>query len=109
MNADAECNAVVRRDTHVALDHGALDFDRAADGVDHAAELDDAAVASAFDDTPMMRIDRGIDQVASQPPQSRQGSTLVGSGEAAVTNHVGDKDRRKLSGLADRAALRLLG
>ena len=41
MNADAEVDAAVRRHAGVALDHGVLKFDRAAHGVDHAAELDD--------------------------------------------------------------------
>ena len=43
MNADAELDAPIRRHAGVALDHAALHFDRAAHGVDHAAELDDAS------------------------------------------------------------------
>jgi hypothetical protein len=45
MDADAELDTLVRRDTRVAFDHGDLDFDRAAHGVDHAAELGDEPVA----------------------------------------------------------------
>jgi len=41
MNADTEFDALLRRNSGVALDHGGLDFDCAAHGVDHAAELDD--------------------------------------------------------------------
>ena len=41
MNADAELDAPVLRHAGVALDHAVLHFDRAAHGVDHAAELDD--------------------------------------------------------------------
>ena len=49
------CNAAIFRHAGVALDHAVLDLDRAAHRVDHAAKLDEAAVASALDDTPMMR------------------------------------------------------
>ena len=104
MNAYAKDDAAVLWHARVAFDHGALDFDRKADGVDHAAELDDAAIASALDDPAAMRVDRRIDQVASQPPQSRQGSPLVGSGETAVADDVGDKDRGELAGLDHRAS-----
>ena len=41
VNADAKLDAPVRRHAGVALDHAVLHFDRAAHGVDHAAELDD--------------------------------------------------------------------
>ena len=57
MNADAELDAALLRHAGVALDHAVLHFDRAAHGVDHAAELDDSAVAGALDDAPVMRGD----------------------------------------------------
>jgi hypothetical protein len=60
-------DALVRRDARVALDHGDLDFDGATHGVDHAAELDEAAVAGALDDAPTVRGDRGINQIAAEP------------------------------------------
>ena len=43
-----------------------LDFDGAAHRVDHAAELDDAAVAGALDDASVMDGDGGIDQIAAE-------------------------------------------
>ena len=58
MNADAEFDAPLGRHAGVALDHAVLHFDRAAHRVDDAAELDDAAVAGALDDAPVMRGDR---------------------------------------------------
>jgi hypothetical protein len=64
MNADAKLDAPFRRQTRVALNHAVLHFDCAAHGVDHAAELDDRAVAGALNDAPVMSVDRGIDQVA---------------------------------------------
>ena len=84
----------------VALDHAVLHLDRAAHGVDHAAELDEAAVAGALDDAPAMRGDGGIDQIAAQPPQPRERAILVRAGEPAVADDIGDQDRRDFPGLA---------
>ena len=100
MNADPEFYAALRRQAGVALDHAVLHLDRAAHGVDHAAEFDEAAVAGAFDDPPVMHGDGGVDQIAAQPPEAREGAILVGAREPAVADHVGDQDRRDLSGLA---------
>ena len=71
MDADAELDTLVRRDTRVAFDHSDLDFDRAAHGVDDAAELGDEPVARALDDAPMMRGDGRVDQIAPQPTEPR--------------------------------------
>ena len=100
MNADAELDAAFGRHAGVALDQAVLHFDRAAHGVDHAAELDEAAVAGALDDAPVMRGDGGIDQIAAQPPQPRQRAILVRAGEPAVADDVRDQDRRDLPGFA---------
>ena len=85
------------RHAGVALDHADLDFDRAAHGVDHAAELGDEPVARALDDTPVMRSDGGIDQIATEAPQARQGAILVRCGEPAVPDNVGDQDCSELA------------
>ena len=74
MNADPKLDALFERDACVALDHGVLHFDRAAHRVDNAAELDDAAVAGALDDTAMVHGDCGINQVTTERPQPRQES-----------------------------------
>jgi len=65
MNADAKFDAAVLRQSRIALDHAVLHFDRAAYGIDDAAELDESAVAGTLHDPPMMHGDGGIDQVAS--------------------------------------------
>ena len=67
-------------------------------GVDHAAELDENSVAGALDDTPVMSGDGGIDQIAAQPPEARQGTIFGGAGEPAIADDVGDPDRRELPG-----------
>src|SRR5271165_1288762 len=94
MNADAKLDATLRRQAGVAFDETVLHLDRAAHGVDHAAELNKRAVAGALDDAPVVRVDRGIDQIAAQPAEPRQRAILVGAGEPAVTDDVRDQDRR---------------
>ena len=56
-----------------------------AHGVDYAAEVDDDSIAGSLDDSAMMGVDRGIDQVAAKPPQPRQGAVLVRSREPAIS------------------------
>ncbi len=80
-----------------------LDFDGAAHGIDDTAELDDAAVAGALDDAPVMHGDGRIDQVAAERPQPRQNPVLVGSGKPRIADDVGHQDRRQFSGLAHGA------
>ena len=89
VDANAELDAPVRRDLSVALDHRRLDFKGAADGVYHAAEFDDAAVAGALDDAAMMHGDCGINQIAAQRAQSRKCPVLVGSGKPRIADDVG--------------------
>ena len=67
MDADAELDALVRRDARVALGH--------------AAELGDEPVAGALDDA-AVDDDRRIDKVAAQRAQARQRPVLVGPGQA---------------------------
>ena len=87
----------------VALDHGVLHFDRAAHRVDDAAELDDAAVAGALDDAAVMHGDRGIDQIAAQRAQPRQGAIFVRAREPAIADHIRDQNRRNFPGFAHGA------
>ena len=97
MDADAELDAAILRHASVALDHGVLNFDGAADSVDHAAELDEPAVAGALDDAPVVHGDGGVDQVAAQRPQPRERAVFVSACEPAVADHVGGQNRCKLS------------
>ena len=106
MNADAELDAALGRQAGVALDHAVLHLDGAAHGVDHAAELDEDAVAGALDDAAVMRGDGRIDQIAAQPPEPRQRAILVRAREPAVADHVRDQDRSDLPGFPPWRALR---
>jgi hypothetical protein len=60
----------------------------------YAAKFDQAAVAGALDDAPMMRVDGGIDQIAAQPPQPRQCAILIRPREPAVADNIRDQNRR---------------
>src|SRR5271170_3910535 len=98
MNADAEDDAPVLRDSGVAVHHRVLHFDGATHGVDDAAELYDVAVAGCFDDAPVMHCDGGVDQIAAQRPEPRQDSIFVRASQTAVSDHVGAKYGRKFPG-----------
>ena len=86
---DAKFDAPVLRHAGVALDEAVLHFDRAANRVHDAAELDDRAVAGALDGPTVMSGDGWIDEVAAQTPEAREGSVLVGAGKSAIPDDVG--------------------
>jgi hypothetical protein len=95
-NADAKFDAPLGRQAGVALDQAVLHLDRAAHRVDHAAKLDEAAVAGSLENAPVVHGDGRIDQIAAQPPEARQSSILVRAGEPAVADDVRNQDRRDL-------------
>jgi hypothetical protein len=108
MNADGKLDASLGRQTSVALDHSSLHLDRASHRVDHTAKLNENAVAGALDGAPMMRGDRRINQIAAHPPQPRQSAILVGAGEPAVSDDIGDQDRRDLADFGHGAPSRVM-
>jgi hypothetical protein len=75
-----------------------LDLEGAAHRVDHAAELNDRAVAGALHDAPVMDGDDGVDEIAAQGPQARKDSILVRASEPAISDDIRDQDRRELPG-----------
>jgi hypothetical protein len=103
MNADPEDDAAILGHARVALDHGVLNFDGAANGVDDAAELDDRAVPGSLDDSPAMHGDGRVDEIAAQRPQPRQYAIFVRAGEPAIADDIRAKDRRQFSGLGHSA------
>ena len=109
MDANAKLDTALRRQAGVALDHASLNLDRAAHGVDHAAELDEAAVAGALDDAAVMQGDGRIDQIAAQRPEPRQSAILVRARQPAIANHVGDKNRRNFPGLHHSGPSKITG
>ena len=83
------------RHVGIALGHAALDFDRAAHGIDDAGELDQHAVAGGLDDTAGMLGDLGIDQFAAMRLQSRERAFLVVADQPAVAGDIGREDGRQ--------------
>jgi hypothetical protein len=77
VDANAKLNAPLRREASVSLDHSVLNFDGAAHGVNYAAKLNDASVASALNYTPMMHGYCRVNQVATERAQPRQCPILV--------------------------------
>jgi hypothetical protein len=71
VNADAELDAALGRQAGIALDEALLHFDGAAHGVDHAAKLDETAVAGSLDDGPVMRVNAGSIR-SLRSPRSRE-------------------------------------
>ena len=98
MNADPVLDALVRRDAGIALDHAVLNFDRAAQRIDHAAELDDQPIAGALDHPAVVGGDRRVGEVAAQSAQACEHALLVRPGETAEADDVGGKDGGELAG-----------
>lgn len=90
----------------LALDEAALHLDGAADRIDHAAELDDAALADALDDAALMCRDCRIGESAAKAPQARERALLVGAYEPAKSDDIGDQNRPKRTSRS-RTACRL--
>lgn len=91
--------------THgVTLNHGVLNLDGAAYGLDDAAELDDRAVASALDNATVMHGNSRVDQIAAQRSKQRQDAILVRTGESAIPNHIGAKNRSQFPGVDHRSS-----
>jgi hypothetical protein len=103
MNADAELDALVRRDLGVALDHRPLDFDGAVHCIDNAPELDNCAVARALDDPAMMHGDGWVDQVAPKGPKPCKDAIFVRASKPRIPDDIGYQDRREFPGLVHGA------
>jgi hypothetical protein len=104
MDADPKFDALVGRDLGVALDHRPLDFNGKVHSVDHAAKLDDRAVAGALDDAAVMHCDGRVDQVAAKGPKASKDSIFIRTRKPRIADDVGHQDRRELSSLGHGAS-----
>jgi hypothetical protein len=95
VDADAEPDVAVFGGAGVALGHAALDFDRAADGVQHAGELDQDAVAHDLEDASVVARDGGIEELAKMGLQGTEGPLLVGLHQPGIANHVRRQNGRQ--------------
>ena len=78
--------------------HTVLNLDRAAQRIDHAAELDDQPIAGALDHPAVVGGDRRVGEVAAQSAQACEHALLVRPGETAEADDVGGKDGGELAG-----------
>ena len=95
IDADAQLDAVVRRDTRVLLRHCLLHRDRAAHRVDDAGKFHQHAVAGGVDDAALMLGDFRIEEFAAQRLEALEGTLLVRSHQPRVARHIGGEDRRQ--------------
>ena len=70
MDPDAKLDPPVLWHAGVALDEAVLNLDRALHRVDHAAKLDNAAIAGALYDAAAMGCDCRVDEIAAQTPKT---------------------------------------
>ena len=89
MNTNAKFDLTVRRHYAVAFGHTPLDFGCTSQGIDHAGELDQQAIASGLDDAPAVFADFWVNQFAPMRLQPRERPFLVGAHKPAVTRHIG--------------------
>src|ERR1700733_2398460 len=75
----------------------ALYGERTVHGIDHAAELDNGAVADQFYDPPVMGGDGGVEDDLAVPFQGAERAGLIGAHEAGIADHVGSENRRELT------------
>ena len=75
--------------------HPLLHRDRAGDGFDNAREFDQDAVAGGLDDAALVLGDIGIDQLAAQRLEARQGAGLVLAHQPAIPRDIGREDGRE--------------
>src|SRR5262245_7010293 len=93
VDAYAKFNALVYRDTGIALGHTALNVNGAAHCIDHADELYQHPITGRLDDPTAMFGDLGIDQFLAMRFELAQRSLFVDAHEPAITGNVACPDR----------------
>lgn len=79
MDTDTKLHAALGWKASVPLYHTVLHLDGASDSIDDASELDENAIARAFDDTSVVQRDSRIEQITTESTQPRKRPLLVGS------------------------------
>ncbi len=92
VDADAQLDAAGFGGFRIRGGQGALDGGGALDGIDHAGKLNERAIAHELDDPAMEFFDRRIDHIPAADFEECQGAGFVLAHEAAIANHIGDKD-----------------
>jgi hypothetical protein len=90
--ANAELDALIRRDTRIALSHFPLDLCPAADGIRHARKFRQKAVAGVLNDPAPVLLDLRIDQLPKMGFEPLVRPLLIRSHQTRVPCHIGGKD-----------------
>ncbi len=108
VNADAELHFLYVGHGGIAFLHPALKLDPTAQGVHHARELHEHAVAGRLDDPAPVLGDLEIYEGSAVGLELREGAFLVDAHEAAVASHIGCQNGREpsLHAFAGQAPLR---
>ena len=97
IDADSQHDDPLRRAFIRRRGTAALHRKRAVYGIDHAAELDDGAIADQLHDAAVVGGDGWVEDGLSVPLQSSQSARLVGSHQSRIADHIGREDRRQFA------------
>ncbi len=100
IDADAQFDAVVRRDTGVPLGHRLLHRDGTAHRIDDAGKFHQQAVAGGLDDAAPVLGDLRIEKLAAQRLEAFERAFLVRPHQPRIPRHIGGEDRGEAAGLA---------
>ncbi len=94
MDADAPFHSALVANPRILLRHQLLQRDRALDGADHRAELDQDTIARRLDDAAAML---GDERIGGGPmlAQPLRRACFVEPHQARIAGHIGGKDRGK--------------
>jgi hypothetical protein len=92
IQADAQHQPPVVGQAPIGGLHGLLQLHRALDGSDRARELDQGAVAHQFDQAAAVLVDQRVEDVLARGLECRKRPRFVGAQEAAVADHIGNKN-----------------
>jgi hypothetical protein len=93
VNPDPELDPLLRRDVRVPRGHSPLHLHGAPDGVNHAGELGQQAVAGVLHDPARVLGDLGIDQLTEMGLKPFVRPLLIRPHQARIPRHVGGEDR----------------
>jgi hypothetical protein len=91
VDADAELDALDRRDIGVSRAHSSLHLGGTAQSVYYAGEFYKDTVAGCFEDTSPMFGDLGVDQPTAQRFEPRQRAFLIRADQSRVANNTIDR------------------
>ena len=92
IDAHAEFDLAIIGDPSIAVMHAGLDLDSTAHGVEHAAELDEEAVAHLLEDAPAVFCYGRIEELAAMLPESAERAFLMGLHKSAVAHDIARHD-----------------